>query len=218
MIETPRHYPTRSAKCADLCVHIAGLAFALVGGAILLGLSVRLGGLEQATAIGVYAAGMVAMLALSTAYNFAKRERRPLLRRFDHAGIFLMIAGSYTPFTTQKLTGAWSLGMTTAVWTVALLGVAGKLFLPGLGRRFWVGVYLALGWLVLVAIKPLVDGISWVALLLLALGGLTYSTGAVFYLLKKLKFRRAIWHGHVVSAAVLQYVAVLIGVVLAQPR
>ena len=80
------------------------------------------------------------------------------------------------------------------------------------------GVYIALGWLVLVAIKPLVDGISWVSLLLLALGGVTYSTGAVFYLLKTLKFRRAIWHGHVVSAAVLQYVAVLIGVVLAQPN
>ncbi|MCI3131235.1 PAQR family membrane homeostasis protein TrhA [Phenylobacterium aquaticum] len=218
MTTLSRHYPSPGAKCADLVVHIAGLAFAVIGGAILLALSVRLGGLGETAAVGVYTAGMVAMLALSTAYNFAKAPRRPLLRRFDHAGIFLMIAGSYTPFTTQNLHGAWAIGMTTAVWTVALAGVAGKLFLPGLGRRFWVAIYLALGWLVLVAIKPMIDGLSWVALLLLALGGAIYSTGAVFYLLQKLKFRRAIWHGHVVGGAILQYAAVLVGVVLAQPH
>lgn len=218
MTTPSRHYPSPGAKCADLIVHIAGLAFAVIGGAILLALSVRLGGLGETAAVGVYTAGMVAMLALSTAYNFAKAPNRPLLRRFDHAGIFLMIAGSYTPFTTQNLHGAWAIGMTTAVWTVALAGVAGKLFLPGLGRRFWVAIYLALGWLVLVAIKPMIEGLSWVALLLLALGGAIYSTGAVFYLLQKLKFRRAIWHGHVVGGAILQYVAVLVGVVLAQPH
>jgi hemolysin III len=218
MQQSATHYPTAGAKCADLCVHLAGLVFALIGGGILLGLSVKLGGVGQVAAVAIYTVGMVAMLALSLAYNFAKSKYRPLLRRLDHAGIFLMIAGSYTPFTTQKLEGAWAIGMTTAVWSVALLGVAGKLFLPGLGRRFWVGLYLALGWLVLVAIKPMIDGLSWVALLLLALGGAIYSTGAVFYLLERLKFRRAIWHGHVVGGAVLQYVAVLVGVVLAQPH
>ncbi|WP_304165325.1 hemolysin III family protein [Phenylobacterium aquaticum] len=218
MTTLSRHYPSPGAKCADLVVHIAGLAFAVIGGAILLALSVKLGGLGETAAVGVYTVGMVAMLALSTAYNFAKAPYRPLLRRFDHAGIFLMIAGSYTPFTTQNLHGAWAIGMTTAVWSVALLGVAGKLFLPGLGRRFWVAIYLALGWLVLVAIKPMIEGLSWEALLLLALGGAIYSTGAVFYLIQKLKFRRAIWHGHVVGGAVLQYVAVLVGVVLAQPH
>ena len=218
MTVPPRHYPTPAAKCADLVVHVAGLTLALIGGGILLGLSVRLGHMGQTAAIGIYAAGMVAMLALSTAYNFAKAAHRPLLRRFDHAGIFLMIAGSYTPFTTQNLHGAWAIGMTTAVWSVALLGVAGKLFLPGLGRRFWVAIYLALGWLVLVAIKPMIEGLSWPALTLLALGGLAYSTGAVFYLIQRLKFRRAIWHGHVVGGAALQYVAVLLGVVLAQPH
>ena len=126
-----------------------------------------------------------------------------------------MIAGSYTPFTTQRLHGAWAIGMTTAVWALAALGVAGKLFLPGLGRRFWVGLYLALGWVALVAIKPLIHGLSWPALGLLAVGGLVYSTGAMFYVGKRLKFRRAIWHGHVVGGSILHYVAVLVGVVLA---
>lgn len=209
------HYPTPAAKCADLVVHLAGLTLALFGGGVLLGLSVGLGSLGEIASVAVYAVGLLAMLAFSTAYNFGKAPHRPWLRRLDHAGIFLMIAGSYTPFTTQKLTGAWAIGMTAAVWSIALLGALGKVFLPGLGRRFWVGVYLALGWLVVVALKPMIDAVSWVALLLLAIGGTIYSTGVFFYLKKRLKFRRAIWHGHVIAAAGVHWAAVLVGVVLA---
>jgi hemolysin III len=168
--------------------------------------------------VTVYAACLLAMLGLSTAYNFAKATWRPLLRRFDHAGIFLMIAGSYTPFTTQVLTGSWAVWMTVAVWAVAIMGVIGKLLAPNLGRRVWVGVYLALGWVIVIALKPLIDSVPWVALLLLALGGTIYSTGVIFYLAKRLKFHRAIWHGHVVAAAGAHWAAVLFGVVLAGAR
>ncbi len=209
------HYPHSAAMRADLVVHIVGLAFALFGGGILMALAFGLGPWPAAS-VSIYVAGLIAMLALSTAYNFASPRWRPLLRRFDHAGIFIMIAGSYTPFTTQSLHGAWAWGMTVAVWTLAGLGVAAKLLLPGLGRQFWIGLYLGLGWLVLVALKPMIHGLSWIALLLLAVGGVVYSTGAVFYLRKRLKFRRAIWHGHVVGGSALHYVAVLIGVVLAR--
>jgi hemolysin III len=195
-------------------VHLSGLALALLGSGILLGLAFGLGALGQVAAVSVYSVALILMLALSTAYNFGKARWQPLLRRFDHAGIFIMIAGSYTPFTTQNLHGAWAWGMTAAVWTVAGIGVVCKLLLPGLDRRFWVGLYLALGWLVLVAIKPMVQGLSWPALLLLAIGGLIYTTGVVFYLSKRLRFRRAIWHGHVVGAAGVHYAAVLVGVVL----
>jgi hemolysin III len=209
------HYPTPAAKCADLVVHLTGLTLALFGGGVLLGLSVGLGSLGQTTAIAIYAIGLLAMLGFSTAYNFGKAPHRPWLKRLDHAGIFLMIAGSYTPFTTQKLTGGWAIGMTAAVWSIAVLGALGKVFLPGVGRRFWVGLYLALGWLVVVALKPMIDAVSWVALLLLAIGGTIYSTGVIFYLKKRLKFRRAIWHGHVVAGAGVHWAAVLVGVVLA---
>lgn len=208
------HYPTNGAKWADLVVHLSGLALALLGSGILLGLAFGLGTLGQVAAVSVYSVALILMLALSTAYNFSKARWQPLLRRFDHAGIFIMIAGSYTPFTTQNLHGAWAWGMTAAVWTVATIGVLCKLFLPGLDRRFWVGLYLALGWLVLVAIRPMIEGLSWPALILLAVGGLIYTTGVVFYLSKRLRFRRAIWHGHVVSAAGVHYAAVLVGVVL----
>jgi hemolysin III len=211
----PRHYPTPAAKCADLVVHIVALTFAFIGGGVLLGLSLWRGTAGEVAAVAVYAVGLVIMLGSSLAYNFARHTWRPLLRRLDHAAIFVMIAGSYTPFTTHSLSGAWAIWMTTAVWTIAALGVIGKLFLPGLGRGIWVAAYLLLGWLVLVAIKPMMQALSPAALILLAVGGAVYSVGVIFYLMQGLKFRRAIWHGHVLGGAGVHYAAVLIGVVLA---
>jgi hemolysin III len=209
------HYPSGASMRADLVVHVVGLSFAVIGGAVLLALALALGSPGQAASVLVYVAGFVAMLALSAAYNFSQLRWRPLLRRLDHAAIFVMIAGSYTPFTSQRLHGGWALGMTAAVWALALAGVAAKLFLPGLGRRFWIALYLALGWVALVALGPIVSGVSGVAVALLAAGGLVYSIGAAIYVIERLKFRRAIWHGHVVGAAVLHFAAVLVGVVLA---
>jgi len=148
----PPHYPTPAAQYADLIVHVVGLTLALVGGVVLLVLAVDARSISKTVGVAIYAAGLLAMLGFSTAYNFAKPAYQPLLRRLDHAGIFLMIAGSYTPFTTSNLTGAWAWGMTAAVWGVAGFGALGKLFLPMVGRRFWVAVYLVLGWLVLIAL------------------------------------------------------------------
>ncbi|MDB5449247.1 MAG: hypothetical protein JWQ52_375 [Phenylobacterium sp.] len=213
-VRPPRHYPTPAAKCADLVVHVVGLTLALVGGVVLLALAVDAHSISKTVGVFIYAAGLVAMLAFSMAYNFANAAYRPVLRRLDHAGIFLMIAGSYTPFTTANLTGAWAWGMTAAVWGVASMGAVGKLFLPDVDRRFWVAAYLVLGWLVLIALKPMLASTTGVAMALLALGGVLYSTGVIFYLNKRLKFARAIWHGHVVAAASAHWAAVLLGVVL----
>ncbi len=211
----PRHYLTTKAMCADLVVHIVGLVLAVIGGVVLLALAVRAHSVSLVVGVGIYAAGLLAMLAFSTAYNFAKPRFQPVLRRLDHAGIFVMIAGSYTPFTTQNLTGAWAWGMTAAVWSVAAFGALGKLFLPTVGRRLWIPVYLALGWLVVIAMKPMLDSTTWLAMLLLGVGGILYSTGVIFYMNKRLTFGRAIWHGHVVVAAGSHWAAVLLGVVLA---
>jgi hemolysin III len=214
-VKPPRHYPTPAAKCADLVVHIVGLTLALVGGVVLLTLAVMAHSISAVVGVSIYAAGLVAMLAFSTAYNFANHLYRPALRKLDHAGIFLMIAGSYTPFTIHNLTGGWAIGMTAAVWTIAILGVLMKLLVPKVPRALSLTLYLALGWLVVVALKPMIDSVAWYALLLLLAGGILYSTGVIFYVNKKLKFARAIWHGHVVAAAATHWCAVLLGVVLA---
>jgi hemolysin III len=214
MVSLQDHYPTLWARRADLIVHLTGLTLALFGGGLALGLAVSHGMLGKVAAVSIYALGLIAMLAFSLAYNFAKPSWQPFLRRLDHAGIFLMIAASYTPFTTQALSGMWAVGMTSAVWVLAGLGMVGKMFLPGLGKAIWVFLYLALGWMVVIAIKPMVSEVPAVAMWLLAAGGVVYSIGTIFYAAKGLKFRRAIWHGHVVAAAGLHYAAILVGVVL----
>ncbi len=209
----PFHYETLSARRADLIVHLTGLGLALLGGGMLLGLAIGLGNWRGLTASSIYAGGLLTMLALSTAYNFSSVRFQPVLRRLDHAGIFLMIAGSYTPFTTQYLTGAWAWGMTGAVWTIALFGAAAKLLLPGLGRGFWIAVYLALGWLMVIAVKPMLESLGAAPLILLALGGLLYTAGVGFYANTRFRFRRAVWHGHVVAAAAVHWSAVLLAVI-----
>lgn len=209
------HYPTRAERTADLVIHIAGLAFAVIGGGGAVALAVSHGVLALSAAIAVYALGLFAMLAFSTAYNFAHPRWQPFLFRLDHAGIFLMIAASYTPFTTQLLQGAWSWGMTAAVWGLACAGVVIKLVLPRLGERVSMLFYLGMGWLGVLAIKPFIDRVPLPALILLAAGGIVYSAGAVLFILKRCKFRRAIWHGHVLAGAVTHYAAIMVGVVLA---
>ena len=208
------HYPRPVERVADAWVHAIGLAAAAAGAVTLLILTLVGGRFAATAAVGVYGLCLVAMLLCSTLYNMSGPRRRPVLRRLDHAAIFLMIAGSYTPFTTQRLAGAWALWMTLAVWSLCLIGAAGKLFLPGLSKGFWVGLYLAVGWLVLIAVKPLLATVSLLALALLLAGGLVYSLGVIVYLRKTLPFRRAIWHGFVVVAAASHYVAILTGVVL----
>ena len=214
MDQTP-HYLRPRERTADAWIHAAGLTASVIGGAVLLIVSLIQHRPGQSAAVAVYTGCVIAMFACSAAYNFASPRHRPLLRRFDHAAIFLMIAGSYTPFTTQSLTGAWAIAMTALVWTLALAGAAAKLFLPGLARGFWIGLYLALGWVVLAALKPLLAALSLAALILLAAGGVIYSLGVIVYARRGLPFRRAIWHGFVLAAAGVQYAAVLIGVVLA---
>jgi hemolysin III len=209
------HYLTQGERIADRWVHIIGLIFGIGGGVLLVGFAIAAGDIGRVSAVTIYAACLIAMLACSAAYNLAKSadwQRR--LRRFDHAAIFLMIAGSYTPFTTQRFEGVLAIAMTLAVWAIALVAAAGKLFLPGIAKKLWIPVYLLLGWMVVGAIEPLIKGVGPVAVTLLAVGGVIYSVGVLIYVWQKLPYRRAIWHGFVVAAAGSHYAAILTGVVL----
>jgi hemolysin III len=214
--EAVDHYPNRGEKLADGLVHALGLSAAGAGGIVLIVLSVVTGGGPGlAAATGLYSLCLITMLACSTAYNLTKPTRaRPFLRRLDEAAIFLMIAGSYTPFTTQRMEGAWAISMTTLVWALALAGVAGKLLTSRLPDRVWTVGYVAFGWVALIALRPLIQGVPVVALVLLIAGGLIYTTGALIFH-SRLPYRRAIWHGFVVTAAGAHYAAICAGVVFA---
>jgi len=210
------HYPTRLEKLVDGWVHGVALGVFTFAVGAALGFAILQGGLGMASAIAVYAICVITMIGCSMAYNLAENsKRKSLLRRFDHAAIFLMIAGTYTPFTTLRFDGAWAISMTTIVWVLALIGAAGKLFLPGIGKRVWIAFYVALGWMVVAALGPLLHGVPLAGLILLAIGGALYTIGVPFYVWEKLPFRRAIWHSFVMAAAAVHYAAVLTGVVFA---
>lgn len=210
------HYATRAERLADLWVHVAGLVLAGVGGIVLAVLAAAYAGVGATIATAVYALCLVAMLTASTVYNLTRPcAARPVLRRLDEAAIFLMIAGSYTPFTTQRFEGGWALGFTLLVWSVALGGVAAKLVAPRLSDGLWSAVYVLFGWLAVIALGPMVETVHPIALALLVIGGLIYTAGVFVFISPQVKFRRAIWHGFVVAGAGTHWAAVLLGVVLA---
>ncbi len=195
---------------ADRLVHVVGLVAAGVGVLVLAVLAATGGRPIDLIPVSAYAMGLLAMLGFSAAYNIARRSRhRDLLRRFDHAAIFAMIAGTYTPFTTLALSGSWAIGMTILVWTIAGLGIALKLILP---QRRWEGLsvalYLVFGWIVLIAVGPLSRAVDTSVLVLLGAGGVVYSLGVIFHGWGRLPFQNAIWHGFVLAAAAIHYAAI----------
>ena len=215
-LDMVEHYRTPAEKRADLWVHIVGLVLAGIGGIILAVLAAVYSGVGATVATAIYALCLIAMLSISTVYNQIRPcAARPILRRLDEAAIFLMIAGSYTPFTTQRFEGAWSIGFSVLVWAIAFGGVFAKLALPRLSDAIWSAVYVGFGWVAVLALKPMMDTVHPIALGLLVAGGLIYTAGVFVFISPKVKFRRAIWHGFVVTGAMTHWAAVLVGVVLA---
>jgi hemolysin III len=207
--------PSRRELAADRIIHILGIAAGSIGGASLVALIAARGDWLQLGALVIYALGMIAMFGCSAAYNLARNGPwRAVLRRCDHAAIFVMIAGTYTPFTLLRLDGAWSWGLTSAVWSIAAIGVMVKLCRRCDLRYASIAPYLLLGWAGIVAIDPLFRSLGWQTLALIGLGGLLYTIGVVFHVRERLPFQNAIWHGFVLAAAAVHFAAVVNGVVL----
>ena len=210
----PRH-PSRHELAADCIIHILGIAGGSIGGATLVALIAARGDWLELGALLIYAVGMVAMFSFSAAYNLARNSRwRAALRRCDHAAIFVMIAGSYTPFTLLRLDGIWSWGLTSAVWSIAGIGMLIKLCRRCDLRYASVAPYLLLGWIGIIAIDPLFRSLGWETLGLIGLGGALYVIGVGFHVWDRLPFQNAIWHAFVLAAASVHYAAVIHGVVL----
>ena len=135
------------------------------------------------------------------------------MQRLDHAAIFLLIAGTYTPFTLVNLRGAWGWTLFGVVWGIAIAGVVLELVVKKRPKRLSIALYLGLGWIVLIAIKPMLVSIETGGLLLLPAGGLCYSFGVIFYVWKKLAYHHAIWHLFVLGGSALHFFSVLFYVV-----
>jgi hemolysin III len=206
-----------SELAADRIIHIVGILAGLAGAAILMGIAADIVDLPTFSATLLYSICLLTMLGCSAAYNLASSApRREFLRQLDHAAIFLMIGGTYTPFTTCRLHGIWAIGMTAAVWSGALTGAVIKLTCPSRIERVSIVAYLGLGWIILAGTRPMLGSVDVWTAVLIGVGGVLYSIGAGFHLWRTLPFQKAIWHSLVLVAASCHYAAVLHGVVLAR--
>jgi hemolysin III len=206
----------RGERIADRWVHAIGIAGAGIGVIALLVAAGEKQNLRLAFGVGLYGFGLLSMLVCSALYSLAKPSAlKEKLRRFDHAAIFVMIAGSYTPFFLNRIGGGWGWGMLTFVWSVAAFGAGLALGAPRRFERAQLAAYLLLGWSIVVASGPLFAQVAPVAILLLIVGGLFYSLGVPVHLWRRLSYHNAIWHGLVLIAACCHYAAVVLGVVLA---
>lgn len=212
----PDHHPRLTKRpfsmaelLADGIVHTVTLVAGLLAFAILLAKIALAGDYIRFASTIVYAAGFFAMFGFSLAYNMAPASPlKWILRRFDHASIYLMIAGTYTAMLSTGAAGPWTTPLLLLVWIGALGGTIIKFGFPGHLDRLSIVFFLILGCAGLVALGPLSQGLPPASLYLLIAGGATYILGVAFYLWKNLKFQNAIWHACVASAAALHFAAV----------
>jgi hemolysin III len=170
----------------------------------------RVTGLPAAVSVSVYCAGLLAMILMSAAYNLwpERGPAKPWLRRLDHSAIFIMIAATYTPFAANRLAPPAGDIILAAVWLCASIGIALKLLFPRRFEHASIALYIAMGWMIVTVIKPLHASVAAVDFWLLMAGGLVYSAGIAFYLIERIPFHKAIWHGFVLVAAVLHFTAI----------
>jgi hemolysin III len=199
----------RAEIIADGAVHVIGVCLGILGAVAIIVIAVGTEGTEVAPIL-VYVMGLLLMLALSAAYNmWPASPAKWVLRRFDHSAIYLLIAGTYTPFLAQTKNVLGSVGLGLGVWLSAAIGMALKLALPGRFDRLAIVLCLLLGWSGVIAYDTLVSALPSASLWLLAIGGILYSLGVVFHVWRGLRFHNAIWHGFVLLAASCHYAAVL---------
>ena len=192
---------------ADAVIHVLGIIFAINASLWLLW---HVTGLSVLVSVSVYCVGLLAMISFSAAYNLVPHHRpsKQVLRRLDHAAIFIMIAATYTPFAVNRLGQPEGEVILAAIWVAATVGVTLKVLFP---RRFEVasiGLYLGMGWMVVTVIKPLAASVGAADFWLLVAGGLVYSAGVIFYVVDRIPYHKAIWHGAVLAAAVLHFAAI----------
>ena len=201
-------------EIANSVTHGVGLILAIAGLAVLIAFASRLGNAWHVVSCAIFATTLILQYAFSTLYHSIQLPRaKSVMRVLDHSAIFLLIAGTYTPFMLVNLRGTWGWTLFGIVWTLALLGV---LFQVSLLRR-WQGIslslYIGMGWVVVIAIKPMLASVAPGGLILLLLGGLAYTSGVVFYLWERLHYNHAIWHGFVLAGSILHFFAVLFYVI-----
>ena len=205
---------TLAEEIANSVTHGVGIVLAIAGLAVMTAFATLNGDAWHVVACSIFGATLILLYTTSTLYHSIQTERaKQVLRILDHSAIFLLIAGTYTPFTLVSLRGPWGWSLFGVIWGLAVAGVIFKLFMGGRLHGVVVALYVAMGWVIVVAAQPMIEKVALGGLLLLAGGGIAYTAGVVFYKWRSLRFHHAIWHGFVLLGSALHFFAVLFYVI-----
>jgi len=194
----------------NIISHLIGAILAVAGGVFVLIEASEAGGTRRMTALATYAALLPMVFIASTLYHSVSAEKRPHFRVFDRCAIYLLIAGTYTPFTLVTLHGPWGWSLFVTIWLLALAGVAKDLFFSHRYRGVSVGLYVVMGWLVVLAFEPMQRIIPRSGIALLLAGGIIYTAGVTFYRMGKRDYRwHGVWHICVLSGSACHWLVVL---------
>ena len=205
---------TIGEEIASSVIHGIGTLLAITGLGVLTVYASILGDAWHITSCSIFGATLVILYTASTLYHSIQLPKaKNILRIIDHSAIFLLIAGTYTPFLLVNLRGPWGWSLFGVIWGVAVFGIAFQHILIKKWRMLSVILYVAMGWTVVVAIRPLISSLETGGLVLLVLGGVIYSLGLIFYGWRKMPYSHAIWHVFVLAGSILHFFAILIYVI-----
>ncbi len=205
---------TQGEEVANSVIHGLGIVLSIAGLGLLTAFSTLKGNAWHIVSCSIFGTTLILMYTASTLYHALPNPKaKRLMRTLDHAAIFLLIAGTYTPLTLVSLRGPGGWILFGVIWALAVLGVVVKSLTEVRKSRFSLAVYILMGWAGIFALLPLTKSMAVGGLLLLVLGGIAYSVGIIFYVWRKLPYHHAIWHGFVLMGSVLHFLAILLYVI-----
>ena len=191
--------------------HLTGAVLAAAGAAVLVVIAARLGDPWKIVSFSIYGFMLFALYALSTLYHSTRGKLKRVFQKLDHCSIYLLIAGTYTPFTLVALRGTWGWTLFWVIWGLAALGIAQEAWLGKGARVLSLVIYVLMGWLSVIAVKPLIAALTPAGFAWLAAGGLFYTGGIIFYALdERLRYGHGIWHLFVLAGSASHYLAILL--------
>ncbi len=194
--------------------HLVGTMLSISGASILITLAAMMGDPWKIVSVSLFGATLVLLYSASTLFHSVRGRAKAILRKLDHLSIYLLIAGTYTPFCLVTLRGVWGWTLFGIVWGLALIGMLQEIRPRSEARILSLVIYAVMGWVIIIAIGPLLDHLETTGLVLLATGGLLYTGGIVFYAFDD-RFRHwhGIWHLFVIGGSLLHYLAIALYVI-----
>ncbi len=201
---------TIQEEIANSVTHGVGTGMAVVGLIVLIVLAAVYGDTRQIVSVSVYGGSLIILYLASTLYHSIQHPKaKKVLRIFDHASVYVLIAGTYTPFLILGIRGVLGWSLLAVVWALALIGITWKIFFIGRFEVIATLAYVLMGWMCILMIKEMLTKLPPAALVLLMAGGIVYTIGVVFYALEKIPYNHAIWHVFVLGGSICHYFAIM---------